>query len=128
MFSANPGEPLKSLVKTASGGEISRVLLALKSAEKKNNQLKHGLLVFDEVDAGIGGRTANEVAGKLKKLAGDNQVVVITHLHQIARLADNHYMAEKGGEKNKRTVINVKKLDSAGIQKELARMIALPEE
>ena len=95
LFSANPGEPLKSLVKTASGGEVSRVLLALKSAELQHRGLKHSLLVFDEVDVGIGGRTGNEVGRKLKKLSEHCQVLVITHLHQIARLAEHHYVAEK---------------------------------
>jgi DNA repair protein RecN (Recombination protein N) len=127
LFSANPGEPLKSLVKTASGGEISRVLLALKSAEKKNNKLRHSLLVFDEVDAGIGGRTAAKVGQKLKKLAADNQLLVITHLHQIARESDHHYAAQKKTGKGGRAVIIVDRLDAAGIKKELARMVALPE-
>ena len=127
MFSANPGEPLKSLVKTASGGEISRVLLALKAAEKKNKKLLHPLLVFDEVDAGIGGQTANEVAAKLKKISTDTQLIVITHLHQIARLADNHFVAEKKTRKS-RSVITVRALGQVDIKRELARMLALPEE
>ncbi len=126
MFSANPGEPLKSLVKTASGGEISRVLLALKAAEKKNKKLLHPLLVFDEVDAGIGGQTAHEVAGKLKKISEDCQLIVITHLHQIARLADHHFVAEKK-TRQARAVITVRKLDKEGIKEELERMLALPE-
>jgi DNA repair protein RecN (Recombination protein N) len=125
MFSANPGEPLKSLVKTASGGEISRVLLSLKAAEKKNKKLLHPLLVFDEVDAGIGGQTAHEVAKKLKKISEDSQLVVITHLHQIARLADHHLVAEKHTRKS-RAVITVRALDKAGIEEELSRMLALP--
>ncbi|NOY89191.1 MAG: DNA repair protein RecN, partial [FCB group bacterium] len=103
LFSANPGEPLKSLIKTASGGEISRLLLALKSAEKKNNKLKRSLLVFDEVDAGIGGQTAFEVAKKLKKLSTDNQLLVITHLHQIAHEANHHFVARKITQENNRT-------------------------
>ena len=99
LFSANPGEPLKSLVKTASGGEISRVLLAMKSAEAEQNNLKKPLLVFDEVDSGIGGQTAMEVGKKLKQLSKNCQLIVITHLHQIARLADNHFVAEKTDNK-----------------------------
>ncbi|MEW6412335.1 MAG: DNA repair protein RecN [Candidatus Zixiibacteriota bacterium] len=126
LFSANPGEPLKSLVKTASGGEISRVLLALKSAEKKNNKLTHSLLVFDEVDSGIGGQTAIEVGKKLKRLSSDNQLIVVTHLHQIAREADHHYVAEKVTGMSRRAVIKVQRLDPEGIEKELARMVALP--
>jgi DNA repair protein RecN (Recombination protein N) len=127
MFSANPGEPLKSLVKTASGGEISRVLLALKSAEMKSSHLRHALLVFDEVDAGIGGQTANEVGKKLKRLAVDCQIIVITHLHQIARLADHHFVAEKKPNTDARTTINVSRLKGDAIVGELDRMIALPE-
>ena len=127
LFSANPGEPLKSLVKTASGGEISRVLLALKAAEKKNNRLSKALMVFDEVDAGIGGKTALEVAAKLKKLSEANQLLVITHLHQIAREADSHFTVQKTTGKEKRTIINVVQLDKPGIDAELKRMIALPE-
>ena len=127
LFSANPGEPLKSLVKTASGGEISRVLLALKAAEKKNNKLLHPLLVFDEVDAGIGGLTAVEVGKKIKKLAEKRQVLVVTHLHQIARLADHHYAVRKSNDKEQRAVIRVTRLDASNRDKELERMVALPE-
>ncbi|MFZ1685718.1 MAG: DNA repair protein RecN, partial [Candidatus Zixiibacteriota bacterium] len=127
LFSANKGEPLKSLVKTASGGEISRLLLALKVSEKKQSDLQRSLLVFDEVDAGIGGRTATEVARKLKKLAESSQVLVVTHLHQIARLAHDHFVAEKSSRKGSRTTIEVRKLDPAGIKKEIDRMVALPE-
>ncbi len=128
LFSANPGEPLRSLVKTASGGEISRVLLALKSAERLQDRLSQSLLVFDEVDAGIGGRTATEVGKKLKKLAQDCQVLVVTHLHQIARLADHHYVAEKSTDRNNRTTISVRKLNKNEISAELVRMVALPSE
>ncbi len=126
LFSANPGAPLKSLVKTASGGEISRVLLALKSAERQDSQLSHSLLVFDEVDAGIGGRTATQVGKKLKKLSEDCQIIVITHLHQIARAADHHYVAEKTTDRRGRTTISVRKLDKREIPRELERMVALP--
>ncbi len=126
LFSANPGAPLKSLVKTASGGEISRVLLALKSAERRHSRLSHSLLVFDEVDSGIGGRTAIEVGKKLKKLSKDCQIIVITHLHQIARAADHHYVAEKSTDRHNRTTISVRKLDKRDIPQELDRMVALP--
>jgi DNA repair protein RecN (Recombination protein N) len=117
---------LRSLVRTASGGEISRVLLALKSAEKHYNQLSHSLLVFDEVDAGIGGRTATEVGKKLKKLSEGCQILVITHLHQIARLADHHFIAEKTSDRHNRTTISVRKLEKIDIPQELDRMVALP--
>ena len=132
LFSANPGEPLKSLVKTASGGELSRVQLAILSSELNQNNTKNkkGLcppaLVFDEVDAGIGGKTAIEVGNKLKKLSKSCQVIVITHLHQIARLADHHLVVEKKPTKADRTIINVTKLSPKQIPAELDRMIALP--
>ncbi len=127
LFSANPGMPLRSLVRTASGGEISRVLLALKSAERAGGRLTHALLVFDEVDAGIGGRTATAVGNKLKELSHDCQVLVITHLHQIARLSDHHFVAEKRTDRNHNTTIAVRKLAEEEIPAELDRMVALPE-
>lgn len=126
LFSANPGEPLRSLVKTASGGEISRVLLALKAAEKKNHKALHPVLVFDEVDAGIGGQTAISVADKISRLSDNRQVFVITHLHQIARQADHHYSVYKSSDKDKRAVIRVSYLDDRGRTRELDRMVALP--
>jgi len=120
------------LVKTASGGELSRVQLAILSSELNQNNTKNkkGLcppaLVFDEVDAGIGGKTAIEVGNKLKKLSKSCQVIVITHLHQIARLADHHFVVEKKPTKADRTIINVTKLSPKQIPAELDRMIALP--
>lgn len=124
-FAANPGEPLRPLVKTASGGEISRVLLALKSAERNEKSESRPLMVFDEVDAGIGGQTANEVGRKLRKLAGDGQLIVVTHLHQIARQADHHYVVEKSPADD-RNVITVRQLNPDGVSTELERMVALP--
>lgn len=127
LFSANPGEPLKPLVKCASGGEISRVLLALKSAAiASSNSGTHALMVFDEVDTGIGGQTANEVGKKLKKLSGSGQVMVITHLHQIARLAEYHFAADKTSSFG-RSTIAVRKLEYEEKEIELKRMVALPE-
>lgn len=126
LFSANPGEAVQSLVKTASGGEISRVLLALKAAETKQSGKGNLMFIFDEVDAGIGGQTAIEVGRKLKKLSVKNQTIVITHLHQIARLADHHYLADKT-EINGRSVISVRRLDESAKRLEIDRMVALPE-
>lgn len=127
LFSANPGEPLRPLVKCASGGEISRVLLALKSALRTesgtNNQ---PLMVFDEVDTGIGGRTAGEVGKKLKKLSLNGQVLVVTHLHQIARIADHHFVADKSSSLGRAT-ISVKRLEHHEKPAEIKRMLALPE-
>lgn len=127
LFSANKGEPVKSLAKTASGGEISRLFLAIKSAEQATRKDSSGLLVFDEVDAGIGGTTALSLADKLKKLAAKNQVLVITHLHQIARVADNHLSASKT-TLGRRSAIEVKPLRDKEIKAEIERMVALPEE
>ena len=126
MFSANPGEPLRSLVKTASGGEISRVLLAIKSAILARGRARMPLLIFDEVDAGIGGQTASEVAAKLKALAGSGQVVVVTHLHQIARLADHHFAVQKVAGPSGRSRIAVRRLAPDEIAAELERMVGLP--
>jgi DNA repair protein RecN (Recombination protein N) len=129
LVSANPGEPLKPLAKTASGGEISRIMMALRAANNKASGRKGTLLVMDEIDAGIGGQTANAVAKKLAELARDYQLLVITHLHQIASLADHHYAVEKTDTKAgaRRKVITVKKLKTAECKKEIERMISLPE-
>jgi DNA repair protein RecN (Recombination protein N) len=128
LFTANPGEPLKSLSKTASGGELSRVLLALKLAEKQQRTGGCGLMVFDEIDTGIGGRTALALAEKLKELSGQAQVMVITHLHQIARLADHHYVADKIAAPDGRTLIKVERLSGERINREIDRMLAIVEE
>ena len=126
LFSANPGEPIKPLVKCASGGEISRILLALKSASKTRSNATHSLIVFDEVDTGIGGRTAIEVGKKLKKLSQSGQVLVVTHLHQIARIADHHFVADKISSFGRAT-ISVRKLEHDDKEAELKRMVSLPE-
>jgi DNA repair protein RecN (Recombination protein N) len=126
MFSANPGEPLRSLVKTASGGEMSRVLLALKAAGLSADGTSP-LLVFDEVDAGIGGRTADQVAAKLSQLARSSQLVVVTHLHQIARRADHHFAIRKQSGPDKRQVISIERLQGTAVDAELDRMIGLPQ-
>lgn len=132
-IATNPGEPLKPLDKIASGGEMSRVLLALKvSVEesanesaakgKKRTQLPR-TLVFDEIDIGIGGSAAEAVGHKLKKLARGQQVLCITHLPQIAAFADQHYLIEKQ-EKGGRTETNVRHLSSDERRQEIARMLS----
>lgn len=93
LFSANPGEEPRPLARIASGGEISRVMLALKSLISGNDQVD--LLVFDEIDGGIGGKTALLVGKQLKELAGSQQVITITHLQQLAAFADHHYRVVK---------------------------------
>ena len=127
LFSANPGEPLKPLARIASGGEISRIMLALK-ASGRNRAGTGGLLVFDEIDAGIGGRTALAVGQKLAGLATGFQLLVVTHLHQIASVASHHYAVEKRtASQSKRNVVTVKELNKAERSGEIKRMLALPE-
>jgi DNA repair protein RecN (Recombination protein N) len=121
LISANEGEDLKQLKKVASGGEMSRIMLALKKVILSADIVD--TLIFDEVDAGIGGKTAEIVGRKLKSLAGDRQVLVITHLAQIAAMSDNHYTVVK--EKiNDRVTTTVKNLNKTEKVKEIARMLA----
>ncbi|MDR3747849.1 MAG: DNA repair protein RecN [Acidobacteriota bacterium] len=150
LISANPGEPLGPVEEIASGGELSRVMLALKttieSGQRKGaphfapsvgervGSSRHGhngaknsavqrTLVFDEIDTGIGGRAAEAVGKKLKQLARTKQVLCVTHLPQIASFADQHYLIEKR-ESGGRTKTSVRLLDSADRTRELARMIS----
>lgn len=120
LFSANSGEPLRPLSKVASGGELSRVMLALKSVMREADEIP--VLVFDEIDAGIGGKTARNVAMKLNDIASERQVLCITHLPQIAAVGANHLMIDKGS-KNNRVCVNVKRLSGAGREEEIARML-----
>jgi len=121
MFSANPGEPLKPLAKIASGGELSRLLLGLKCILARRDQV--GTVIFDEVDAGIGGQAAEDIALKIKQLSGHHQVLCITHLPQIAAKADEHFRVDKT-LKNKRTRTEIILLDEESRIPELARMLA----
>ncbi len=121
LLSANQGEDLRQLRKVASGGEMSRIMLALKKCILDADIVDS--LVFDEVDAGIGGKTAEVVGKKLKTLARDRQVLVITHLPQIAAMSDNHYMVQKKSV-NARTTTIVEKLSPDEKIKEVARMLA----
>jgi DNA repair protein RecN (Recombination protein N) len=134
LISANPGEPLGPVEEIASGGELSRVMLALKttieagmSGKARPNGAKGGAaqrtLVFDEIDAGIGGRAAEAVGKKLKQLAATKQVLCVTHLPQIASFADQHYLIEKK-ELGGRTKTSVRQLDVEERTKELARMVS----
>ncbi len=120
LISTNPGEKLRPLKDVASGGELSRVMLALKSVLAGRDEV--GTLIFDEIDAGISGRTAQKVSEKLKRLSKDKQVICITHLPQIAAMADAHYGISKGVE-GTRTKTEVAKLDPEASVKELARML-----
>ena len=120
LVSTNVGEEFRPLVKIASGGEISRLMLALKTITAPTEYPR--TLIFDEVDVGIGGRVAEAVGQRLKKLATTNQVLCVTHQAQIARFADMHYSVEKKITAG-RTEVNVEKLDQLGRVEELARMI-----
>jgi DNA repair protein RecN (Recombination protein N) len=128
-ISTNPGEPLKPLVEIASGGELSRVLLALKvaveegSSSKTKKKTTPRTLVFDEIDIGIGGRAAEAVGQKLKALARAQQVLCVTHLPQIAAFADQHLAVEKR-EKDGRTQTRIRVLDDRSRTHEVARMLS----
>jgi DNA repair protein RecN (Recombination protein N) len=119
-FAPNPGEPARSLAKIASGGELSRVALAIKQVLAAVDETP--TLVFDEVDAGIGGRTAEPVGRSLWALARSHQVLVVTHLPQIAAHADAHFRIAKR-ERDGRTVTEVEQLDREGRIVELAAML-----
>ncbi len=120
-FSANIGESVKPLAKVASGGEASRLMLILKTTAKERRAGKS--VVFDEIDAGIGGRVAEAVGAKLKELATGQQVLCVTHQAQVASKADDHFVVEKTMTKN-RTSIVVRRLDDAERVEEIARMLA----
>ena len=119
-FSPNPGEPPKPLAKIASGGELSRLMLALKALVLTTGEV--ATLLFDEVDAGIGGRVAEIVGKKLKQVAARHQVLSVTHLPQIAAMADAHYVVEKEVEKG-RTFTRIKELTESDRVAEIARML-----
>ena len=121
LFSANPGEPVKPLVKIASGGELSRLLLGLKCILARQDQVD--TVIFDEVDAGIGGQAAEDIAAKIKELAGHHQVLCISHLPQIACKADEHFMVSKKVQ-NDRTQTDINLLDYDKRVNELSRMLA----
>jgi DNA repair protein RecN (Recombination protein N) len=120
-FSANPGESPRPIVRIASGGEASRLMLVLKTVAKLREGGKTA--VFDEVDVGIGGRVAEAVGRKLKSLSATQQVLCVTHQPQIASLADRHFVVEKSIV-GKRTSIGVRELNGAERVNEIARMLA----
>lgn len=120
LISANPGEPLRSLSRIASGGEMSRIMLAMKSIFAKVDNIS--VLIFDEVDTGVSGRAAQAIAEKLSRLSHDSQIFSITHLPQVACMADEHYLIQKGVE-GSRTFTRVHHLDDEGRILELARML-----
>lgn len=126
LIATNPGEPLKPVEQTASGGELSRIMLALKATVEASRKAKGAVqktLVFDEIDSGIGSRAAEAVGKKLKFLARATQVLCITHLPQIASFADHHYLIEKR-EAGGRTRTSVRRLSSEERTEEVARMLS----
>ena len=124
MISTNPGEAVKPLWQIASGGELSRIMLAFKTvfADKDDTDT----LVFDEIDTGISGKTAWKVAEKLGRLSRNHQIICITHLAQIASMADSHFLIEKN-IKNDRTVTDIRELTGEESLKEMARLLGSGE-
>lgn len=120
MISTNPGEALKPLEKIASGGELSRIMLAIKTVLADTDSIE--TLIFDEIDTGISGRTAQMVSEKMSVLGRNHQVICITHLPQIAAMADSHYLIEKSVN-NQTTISTIRHLNQEESVKELARMI-----
>src|SRR6056297_1355778 len=120
MISPNPGEDLKPLAKIASGGELSRIMLAFKKIIAEIDKVD--TLIFDEVDSGVGGKTAQKMAEKLAVIGSKRQVICITHLPQIASMSDNHFYINKTAE-NGKTYTNINKLNGEEKPKELARML-----
>lgn len=119
LMSANVGENLKPIAKVASGGELSRIMLALKNVLAENDSIM--TLIFDEVDTGVSGRAAGKVAEKMSRLSQTCQVLCVTHLPQIAAMSDSHYSVHKE-ERDGRTFTNVEDLDRQGRKEELARL------
>lgn len=120
MISTNPGEKLRPLSAVASGGELSRIMLAIKTISAKRDEIN--TLIFDEIDSGISGKTAWKVSEKLGYLAQSHQVICITHLPQIAAMADSHYCIEKS-EQNGKTVTDIRPLNESGALSEVARLL-----
>ena len=119
-MSANAGEALKPLSKVASGGELARIMLAMKNVLAEQDRVQ--TLVFDEVDTGVSGRAAQKVAEKLRSVARSKQVLCVTHLPQLAALGDTHLLIAKE-ERQGRTFTTVTPLDKEGRKQELARII-----
>ena len=120
MISMNPGEPVKPLAGVASGGELSRMMLAIKAVMADRDEIE--TLIFDEIDVGISGRTAQKVSEKMAVIGDSHQVICITHLAQIAAMADAHYVIEKTVEKGK-TRTGIRLLEDEETTEELARIL-----
>lgn len=120
LIAANPGEVPKPIAKIASGGELSRIMLSIKTVLSGNDEID--TLIFDEVDTGISGATAEKVGLKLREVSRNRQVLCVTHLAQIAALGTSHFYIEKNVSDG-RTFTKVTKLDEAGRCRELARIM-----
>ena len=119
LMSANVGEELRPIHKIASGGELARIMLAMKNVLSEQDHV--GTMVFDEVDTGVSGRAAQKVAEKMARISRRKQVLCVTHLPQLAAMADTHFSVEKG-ERNGRTYTEVRRLDRERRRQELARL------
>ena len=119
-ISANPGEPLRPLAKVVSGGELSRIMLAIKTILADRDETE--TLIFDEIDTGISGRTAQMVSEKMARIGRRHQILCITHLPQIAAMADRHFEITKQVE-HQDTVTRIHALDDEASVLELARML-----
>lgn len=120
LIATNPGEPRRGLARVASGGELSRIMLAIKSVFAESDHIES--LIFDEIDTGISGRTAQKVSEKLKELGRSHQVICITHLAQIAAMADTHFVIEKEVNEE-RSSTKIRKLNESQMEQELARIL-----
>ncbi len=120
LISTNPGEPAKPLAKIASGGELSRIMLAIKNVIVHNDTI--GTLIFDEIDTGVSGRASRKIGLKLKAVSEGTQVITVTHSAQIASAADAHFIIQKDFD-NDRTYTKISSLDFEGRKKELARIM-----
>lgn len=120
LISTNPGEPVRPLGEVASGGELSRIMLAIKTVLAEKDEM--GTLIFDEIDVGISGRTAQKVSEKMAVIARHHQVICITHLAQIAAMADHHFVIEKYVQ-NQNTFTSIQELSEEETVRELARIL-----
>ena len=120
MISLNPGQPLRPLKDVASGGELSRIMLAIRTVMARRDDIE--TLIFDEIDVGISGRTAQKVSEKMALIGKTHQVICITHLAQIAAMADAHYVIEKTVEEME-TRTRIRRLTEEDSVRELARIL-----
>ena len=120
LLAANPGEPAKGLRQVASGGEVSRIMLAIKSVFAQIDAIP--TLIFDEIDTGVGGAVANQIAARLKELSSNHQTICITHLPQIAAAADAHYHVSKSTVQDK-TTTHISCIEDSERVGEVARLL-----